>query len=256
MNNLVRGAAVAVTAVLAILGLAACGSTKLKGPQIASQMKSEALEPKGVSGATVSCPAETEAKAGAVVECSVSSGGKKGDVTARIADDEGTLRDYKADVDAIQLALIEKNAEEEQSGLSQVDCPSSSKPKKGATFFCTGKISGSGFGVVVVNQTAEDSSVKVRVQRRRLKTAKLTQNLEKAVEQRFPGINVNVSCPKSLESRKGQVISCTLKNPANGRQVTSRFRQKTSEANSFVPIKPRSRPGPWRTPRLGLPRPP
>ncbi|MDQ3587112.1 MAG: DUF4333 domain-containing protein [Actinomycetota bacterium] len=237
MTQLVRRTVVAVAALLAVLGLAACGSTKLKGPQVASQMKSEALAPKGVTNATVNCPAETEAKAGAVIECSVTSDGKKGDVTAKVADDEGTLSDYKANVDEIQLALIEKNAEEEESGLSQVNCPSSSKPKKGATFFCTGKIPGSGFGVVVINQTAEDSSVKVRLQRRRLKTAKLTQNLEKAVEKRFPGINVNASCPKRLESRKGQVISCTVKNPANDRQATLRFRQKTSEADSFVPIK-------------------
>lgn len=237
MNKLARPAGVAAVAVLAILGLAACGSTTLKGPEVASQMKSEALAPKGVMDANVRCPAEIEAKAGAVIECSVTSEGTKGDVTAKIDDDEGTLSDYKANVDAIQLALIEKNAEEKESSLSQVDCPSSSKPEKGATFFCTGKISGSGFGVVVVNQTAEDSSVRVRLQRRKLKTARLTQNLEKAVEKRYPGINVNATCPTSLESRKGQVISCTVKNPANGRQATLRFRQKTSAADSFVPLK-------------------
>ncbi|MDQ3720195.1 MAG: DUF4333 domain-containing protein [Actinomycetota bacterium] len=237
MNELSRGAVVVLAALMAVLGLAACGSTKLKGPQVASQMKSQALAPKGITNATVSCPAETEAKAAAVIECSVASEGKKGDVTAKIADDEGTLSDYKADVDEIQLALIEQNAEEEEPGLSQVDCPSSSKPRKGATFFCTGKISGSGLGVVIINQTAEESSVKVRLQRRKLKTGGLTRSLEKQVEKLNPGVNAQATCPKLLESRKGQVIACTVRNPANGKQVTIRFRQNTSEANSFKPIK-------------------
>ncbi len=237
MNQLARRATAVLAAVLAVLGLAACGSTKLKGPQVASQMKSEALAPKGITDANVRCPAETEAKAGAAIECSVSSEGRTGDVTAKIADDEGSLSDYKANVDEIQLALIEQNAEEEESGLSQVDCPSSSKPRKGATFFCTGKISGSGFGVVIINQTAEDSSVKVKLQRRKLKTGGLTRSLEKQVEKLNPGVNAQATCPKLLESRKGQVIACTVRNPANGRQVTIRFRQNTSEANSFKPIK-------------------
>lgn len=237
MNELFRGAAVVLAALMAVLGLAACGSTKLEGPQVASQMKSEALRPKGITNATVSCPGEIEAKAGALIECSVASEGKKGDVRAKIADDEGTLGDYRPDVDEIQLALIEQNAEEEEPGLSQVDCPASSKPRKGATFFCTGKISGSGFGVVIINQTAESSSVKVKLQRRRLKTGGLTRSLEKQVEKLNPGVDAQARCPKLLESRKGQVIACTVRNPANGKQVTIRFRQNTSAANSFKPIK-------------------
>lgn len=233
MNKLARPAGVAVAAALAVLVLAACGSTKLKGPQVASQMKSEGLAPKGITNATVSCPAETEAKAGAVIQCSLTSEGKKGDVTAKIADDEGTLSDYKPNVDEIQLALIEQNAEEEESNLSQVDCPSSSKPRKGATFFCTGKITGSGFGVVIIRQTAEDSSVNVKLQRRKLKTGGLTRSLEKQAEKLNPGVDAQVTCPKNIESRKGQVIACTVRNPANGKQITIRFRQATSAADSF-----------------------
>jgi len=235
MNKLARPAGVAAAAVLAVLGLASCGSTKLKGPQVASQVKSEALAPKGITKATVNCPAEIEAKAGAVVQCSLTSEGKKGDVTAKIADDEGTLSDYEADVDEIQLALIEQNAEEEESGLSQVDCPSSSKPKKGATFFCTGKISGSGFGVVIINQTAEDSSVKVRLQKRKLRTSQIERNITKAVKKR--GINAQVSCPGTVTSQKGSVFRCSVRNPANGKQITIVARQKDSVGNFDLKVE-------------------
>ncbi len=229
MNNLVRLTAGVVAAGLAVVGLAACGTTKLQGPQIASQMKSEALAPKGITNATVSCPAEAEAKPGATIECSVRSEGKKGNVTAKVADDKGGLTGYQANVDEIQLALIEQNAEEEQSGLSQVNCPSSSKPKKGATFFCTGKISGSGFGVVVINQTAEDSSVRVRLQKRKLRTSQIERNITKAVKKR--GINAQVNCPSTVTSQKGSVFRCSVRNPANGRQITIVARQKDSAGN-------------------------
>lgn len=237
MSTLARRTAVALAAVLALTGLAACGSTKLKGPEVASQMKTEALTPKGITDATVKCPPETEAKAGAIIECAVTAGGKKGDVTAKVADEEGTLTDYKANVDPILLANIEKNAQEEQAGLSQVDCPSTTKPAKGTTHYCTGKIAGSGFGVVIVKQTAEDGSVRVSLQRRKLKTGSFVRNLEKQVEKQVPGINAQVKCPRNIESRRGQVISCTVRNPANGRQITLRYRQATSEADSFKPIK-------------------
>jgi hypothetical protein len=236
MNSNVRRAVMALTALLALLGLAACGSTKLKGQEVAAQMKSEALAPKGITDAKVSCPAETEAKAGATIQCSVTSDKRKGDVTAKISDDKGTLTDWKANVDKIQLALIEEKAQQEQSGLSQVDCPSSSKPEKGATFFCTGKIAGSGFGVVIVKQTSEDSNVRVSLQRRKLKTGAFVKNLERQVEKQVPGVNAQVSCPKNIESRRGQVIACTVKNPANGKQITLRYRQATSEADSFKPV--------------------
>lgn len=235
MNKLARPAGVVAAAVLAVLGLASCGSTKLKGPQVASQMKSEALTPKGITKATVNCPAEIEAKAGAVVQCSLTSQGKKGDVTAKIADDEGTLSDYKADVDEIQLALIEQNAEEEESGLSRVDCPSSSKPKKGATFFCTGKISGSGFGVVIIKQTAEDSSVEVGLQKRKLRTSQIERNITNAVKKR--GINAKVSCPGTVTSQKGSVFRCTVRNPANGRQITIVAKQKDSAGNFDLKVE-------------------
>ena len=235
MNNLAGRAAVAAASVLAVIGLAACGSTKLKGPEVASQMKSKALAPRGITDANVRCPAETEAKTGAVIECSVSSEGKKGDVTAKFADDEGALGDYKANVDEIQLALVEQNAEKEESGLSQVDCPSSSKPKKGATFFCTGKISGSGFGVVIINQKAEDSSVKVRLQKRKLRTSQIERNITNAVKKR--GINAQVKCPGTVTSQKGSVFRCSVRNPANGKQITIVARQKDSAGNFDLKVE-------------------
>jgi len=226
-----------LAAVLALTGLAACGSTKLKGPEVATQVKTEALAPRGINDAKVNCPAETEAKAGTTIQCSVSAEGRKGTVTAKVVNDEGDLADFQPNVDEIQLANIEQSAEQEQGGLSQVDCPSSSKPKKGATFFCTGKIAGSGFGVVVIKQTNQEGDVRVSLQRRKLKTGSFVKRLERLVEKQVPGVNAQVTCPKNVESRRGQVIACTVRNPANGKQITLRYRQATSSADSFRPVK-------------------
>ena len=234
MNNLARCAAIAAAALSAVL-LAACGSTKVTGPGLEAKMKSEALAPKGITNATVSCPAETEVKVGATVECSVTADGKKGNVTAKFADDEGALTDYQANVDDIQLALIEQNAEEAESGLSEVDCPSSSKPKKGATFFCTGKISGSGYGVVIIDQTAEDSSVRVRLQKRKLKTSQIERNITNAVKKR--GINAQVQCPSTVTSQKGSVFRCKVRNPANGKEITIIAKQKDSAGNFDLKVE-------------------
>lgn len=217
------------------LALAACGSTKVTGEGLAAKMKSEALAPKGITNATVKCPAETEVKVGATVECSVTADGKKGTVTAKFADEDGALTDYQANVDEIQLALIEQNAEEAESGLSQVDCPSSSKPKKGATFFCTGKIAGSGFGVVIIDQTGEDSSVRVRLQKRKLKTSQIERNISNAVKKR--GINADVNCPDTVTSQKGSVFRCKVRNPANGREITIIAKQKDSAGNFDLKVE-------------------
>ena len=224
-----------VTMLTLAVGLAACGTTTVTGPGLAAKMKSEALAPKGITNATVKCPAETEVKVNATVECSVTADGKKGNVTAKFADEEGALKDYNANVDDIQLALIEQNAEEAESGLSGVDCPSSSKPKKGATFFCTGKIAGSGFGVVIINQTAEDSSVRVRLQKRKLKTSQIERNITNAVKKR--GINAQVNCPDQVTSQKGSVFRCKVRNPANGKEITIVARQKDSAGNFDLKVE-------------------
>jgi len=198
-------------------------------------MKAEGLQPKGITDAQVKCPAETEVKVDATVECQVTSDGKKGTVTAKFADDKGALKDVNANVDEIQLAVIEQSAEREESGLSGVDCPSSSKPKKGATFFCTGKISGSGFGVVIIDQTGEDSSVKVRLQKRKLKTNQIEANITKAVKKR--GIDAQVDCPNQVTSQKGSVFRCTVRNPANGKQITIVATQKDSAGNFDLKVE-------------------
>ncbi|HLM27347.1 MAG TPA: DUF4333 domain-containing protein [Thermoleophilaceae bacterium] len=231
MNNLARCAAIAAAALSAVL-LAACGSTKVTGPGLEAKMKSEALAPKGITNASVKCPAETEVKVGATVECSVTADGKKGNVTAKFADEEGALKDYNANVDDIQVALIEDNAEETTPGLSKVKCPSSTKPKKGGTYFCIGNIPESGFGVVTITQTSEDSSVRVRLQKRKLKTRNIENNIAKTVRKRFP--NAQVECPANVTSQKGSTFTCTVTNPANGRSAKIKFRQKDSEGNFDV----------------------
>jgi hypothetical protein len=235
MNKLARYTALAGATALSALILAACGSTTVTGQGLAAKMESEALAPKGITNADVKCPAETEVKVGATVECSVTADGKKGNVTAKFADEEGALTDYQANVDEIQVALIEQNAEEAESGLSQVDCPSSSKPKKGATFFCTGKIPGSGFGVVIIDQTAEDSSVRVRLPKRKLRTNQIEANITKAVKKR--GIDAQVECPNQVTSQKGSVFRCKVRNPANGREITIVATQKDSAGNFDLKVE-------------------
>lgn len=153
------------------------------------------LAPRGITNATVNCPGKTDIRdhrntalgfplpghwlRTKLIECAVKSGGSEGTVTATagpvsaVAPTGGGyggattvpvpgVGDFKANVRDIQVDLIERNAQEEEPGLSQVACPSSSKPRKGATFSCTAKIPGGGFGVVIVDQTSEDSNVEVR----------------------------------------------------------------------------------------------
>ncbi len=168
--------------------LAGYFNLKLTGPQAAAQIKRGVLAPKGILHATVTCPAEIDLKtrflwwSGEIVECSVTFGDSKGTVTAKAvtwcqsdcAYSGQTLGDFEADVDDIQLDVIEQKAQEAQPGLSRVDCPSSSKPRKGATFVCTGEL-GSGFGVVIVEQTSEDSNVAVRLLRSNLRTRRAAE---------------------------------------------------------------------------------
>lgn len=227
-----------VVASLAVLGLAACGTTKLKGGEVASQVKSQALQPLGLEGSTVKCPAETEAKKGAKIECDVTSGKDKGTVLATVQDEEGKLGQFKPDVEKLQNAAIEKNARKEGASdgvAGKVDCPATTKPKKGAVYFCTAKIRGSGFGVVVVNQESEAGDVSVRVQRRKLRTAQIEANITKEVKKQ--GIDASVQCPDKVTSQKGSTFECTVRNPANGKQITIVATQKDDEGNFSLKVK-------------------
>jgi len=186
-----------VLALASVPYLAGCGTATFKGPEVAAQVKSQVLSPKGITDATVICPAEVDIEpdylgdAEDSFECSVTSGDWKGTVTvtARVSSaGHHYLSDFKADVDSIQLDLIEENAQKDAQGrLSRVDCPSPGKPKKGAIFFCTGKISGGGFGVVVIDQTSEDSGVEVRLLRRKLRTRRAAQDAALLARSRYSG---------------------------------------------------------------------
>jgi hypothetical protein len=238
MKTIPPRALLAVAACLALLGLAACGTTKLEGPEVASQVKSQALEPIGLGDSTVKCPAETEAKVNAKIECDVTSGKDKGTVTATVIDEEGKLGKYKTETKEIQSALIEKNAAEEGSsdGVSgNVECPDTTEPKKGAIYFCTAKIRGSGTGIVIVNQESEAGDVSVRVQRRKLRTAQIEANITKEVKKQ--GIDASVQCPDKVTSQKGSTFECTVRNPANGKQISIVATQKDDEGNFSLKVK-------------------
>jgi hypothetical protein len=222
MPMLSRVAATAVTTAALAAGLSACGTEKVSDADVAKAVKSDVLAPRGITGARVKCPAETEAKKDAAIKCSVRDKGKRrGTVTATVLDEQGKLGKFQADVDPMQMAVIETKAAEEGQAHGvegKVTCPDNTKPKKGATFFCTANIKNSGFGVVVVTQEDEASNVDVKVQRRKLRTAQIERKIQAAVRKQVAG--AVVSCPSRVTSQKGKSFRCTVRNPANGKTLT------------------------------------
>ncbi len=223
----------------AVVGLAACGTEKVSDADVAKAVRAEVLTPRGITGARVKCPTETEAKKDAAIKCSVADRDKnRGTVTATVLDEDGKLGRYQSDVDKLQMAVIERKAAEEgeADGIDgKVACPDSTKPKKGATFFCTADIENSGFGVVVVTQEDEASNVDVKVQRRRLRTAQIERNITRAVRKQVSG--ASVSCPGRVTSQKGKTFKCTVRNPANGKTLTVVATQTDDVGNFSLKVK-------------------
>jgi hypothetical protein len=227
-----------VLAALAMTVLAACGTKELSSKDVAKDVQTDVLAPRGVKGATVTCPKKTKAEKGKKVKCSVrGSDGSKGTVTATVKDEDGNLGAYKPDLKKVQLAVIEKNASEagRSKGISgKVNCPTASEPKKGALYFCTANISGSGFGVVILTQTNTAGDVSVRVQKRKLRTRQIEASIRKELTKQ--GITATVSCPSRVTSQKGSKFSCRLK-AANGRSATVVATQKDSAGNFSLKVK-------------------
>lgn len=219
--------------------LAACGTEKVKDTDVVKAVRADVLVPRGITGARVRCPAETEAKKDAAIKCTVRDKDKnRGSVTATVLDEDGKLGRYQSEVDKLQMAVIETKAAEEgeADGIDgKVTCPDSTKPKKGATFFCTADIENSGFGVVVVTQEDEASNVDVKVQRRRLRTAKIERNITKAVRKQVSG--ASVKCPARVTSEKGKSFECTVRNPANGKSLTVVATQTDDIGNFKLKVK-------------------
>ncbi len=63
-------------AVSALTGLAACGTERLSGKDLAAEVRTNVLAPRGITGARVRCPAETEAEKDARIRCSVADAQK------------------------------------------------------------------------------------------------------------------------------------------------------------------------------------
>ncbi len=220
-------------------GLVACGTEKVKDADVAKAVNTDVLVPRGIAGARVTCPAETEAKEDAAIKCAVTDRDKhRGSVTATVLDEDGKLGRYQSDVDKLQMAVIETKAAEEgeADGIDgKVACPDTTKPKKGATFFCTANIENSGFGVVIVTQEDEASNVDVKVQRRRLRTAQIERKITTAVRKQVCG--ASVSCPDRVTSQKGKTFECRVKNPANGRALTVVATQTDDVGNFRLKVK-------------------
>ena len=230
----------ALVAVCALTGLAACGTEKLSDTDVADDVRTKVLAPRGITGARIKCPAETEAKKDKKIRCTVTDKDKnKGSVTATVLDEDGKLGRHKADVDKLQLAVVEKQAAEtgRAKGIEgDVDCPEGLKPKKGAVHICTADIEGSGTGIVLITQKdVAASDLEVTVRRRRLRTAEIERNISKAV--RKQGINADVTCPKRVVSQKGKSFECKVVNPANGRELTIVATQKDDAGNFDLKTK-------------------
>ena len=234
-----RPALAATTVVAAVLGLSACGTEKLSDSEVSDEIEQKVLAPKGITGARVKCPKETEAKKDAKIPCTVTdSEGNKGRVTATVVDEDGKLR-LDPDVDDLQRAVVEKNAAREAASKGaggKVDCAEATKPKKGAIYFCTTDIKGSGTGTVLVTQKDERGNVNVVVRKRRITTGKIEKQIGAAVKKQ-QGIDASVDCPSNIQSRIGAKFSCKVTNPANGRSVTIVATQKDTEGNFSLKVK-------------------
>ena len=219
---------------MAVLG--ACGTKELSSKDVAKDVTTDVLTPRGVTGATVKCP-KTKAEKGKKVNCTVrGSDASKGTVNATVKDEDGNLS-YKPDLKKVQLAVIEKNAAEagRSKGVSgKVNCPTASEPKKGALYFCTANISGSGFGVVILTQKNTAGDVSVRVQKRKLRTRQIEASIRKELTKQ--GITATVSCPSRVTSQKGSKFACHLK-AANGRTATVVATQKDSAGNFNLKVQ-------------------
>ena len=234
MNSVLRQIAVAMLGLVLVVGLSACSLVpkKLKDTEVADAVRANVLQPKGITAATVNCPAETKAKKGTAIKCTVNSGSDSGTVTATVLDSSGKLGRYQAEVDPIQVSVIEQKALDKGRGegiVGDVKCPDSSKPRAGAVFLCTARIAGSGIGAVVVRQVDEASNVEVSIQRRKLRTAQIEANVARVLRRR--GINATVTCPPRVTSQRGSKFRCRVRNPANGRTLTIEATQIDEEGN-------------------------
>jgi archaellin len=238
-SSTTRWALVALATVLATVGLSACGTKKLKDKEVCDEVKSNVLEPKGITGATVKCPSETEAKKDAKINCTVTKGGDRGQVTATVLDKDGKLGKFDSKVEDLQRAVVVSNASEkaQSKGVSgDVDCGKGTTPKKGAIYFCTANIKGSGTGVVLVTQKDERGTVDVLVRKKNLTTGKIEKQIGAAYKKKA-GIDVTVKCPSKVKSRIGATFTCTVTNPANGRSQTIIATQKDTAGNFSLKIK-------------------
>jgi Domain of unknown function (DUF4333) len=236
----VRLALAALVALVAAVGLSACGTKKLKDKDVADEIKSKVLAPKGITGARVKCPAESEAKKGARIRCSVSgTHGNKGRVTATVLDEDGKLGAFDSSAEDLQRAVVERNAADKahsQGASGDVTCGKGTAPKKGATFFCTTNIKGSGTGVVLVTQKDERGNVGVVVRKKRLTTGGIERSIGAQYKKQV-GINVTVKCPSKVKSQIGATFSCKVTNPANGRSQTIVATQKDTEGHFSLKVK-------------------
>jgi hypothetical protein len=235
-----RPAAVCLTALLATAGLTACGTEKVSESDAAKQVRTEALAPKGITGARVTCPSDTEAKKGATIRCSVAdSDSNKAVVVVPILDDKGKLGVPKGDTADMQRAVIERNATAKaktQGASGAVKCGEGTKPRKGAIYICTAPTRSSGTAAVLVTQKDERGQVNVLVRQKRLTTAKIQRQIAAQYKKQVD-ITVKVKCPSRVKSRIGATFTCTVTNPANGKSQTIVATQRDTEGNFALKVR-------------------
>jgi hypothetical protein len=89
-----RAAAIAVPAVLAAVGFAACGTTEIDNKK-AEDLINKAFQSRGVQ-ATVKCPSGVEAKKGKTYTCQITlANGKHATATTTLTDDKGHISGFR-----------------------------------------------------------------------------------------------------------------------------------------------------------------
>ncbi|MBA3300450.1 MAG: DUF4333 domain-containing protein, partial [Thermoleophilaceae bacterium] len=191
---------------LAALALSACGTTKVKNTDVSEKVEAAVITPNGLTGATVTCPKETEAKKNAQIKCTIADDeGNKGAATVTVVDEEGELGAVKGDTDDLERAVVLENANEEakkKDVSGELDCSETTKPEKGAIYVCTGKVKNSGPAGVVVTQEDDKGDVSVIVSQRRLSTARIKRQIAAQYKKKAK-LRVKVSCPAKVKSEIG-----------------------------------------------------
>jgi hypothetical protein len=105
------------------------------------------------------------------------------------------------------------------SKITKVDCPSGKTARKGDTFRCTVVAGDGGSGTVVVTETDDEGTVRVRVPYR---DSAATERAMATRLTRRGGRPVGVNCPDLIPIRAGIRFTCTTMSDGRRGRITAR----------------------------------